>query len=312
MKRGIELKRKVCFSFIGLLLLATGCSQAEGKEPVFASFHSQMALDHHGAKAPVVLDVLLMNELSGENEKIRLNDYGYWPGRELDTGALADLAGGFAEAIDTPMKNPRLMTDGTFLPGEPRVILSEQEFVEKLSSIAPLEADVVMPIYLTEPNVTEEELKEMKTEEIASFTTYFDSSVAGRTENIRLSADAIHGTVLGPGDTFSFNHEVGERTVERGYKEAKEIVNKEFVMGIGGGICQTSSTLFNAVDQAGLSIVERFTHSREIGYVPTGRDATVSWGGPDFRFSNPFDKPIWIQTSVEGGAITVSVYVFTS
>ena len=81
-------------------------------------------------------------------------------------------------------------------------------------------------------------------------------------------------------------------------------------MGIGGGICQTSSTLFNAVDQAGLEMIERYTHSREVGYVPAGRDATVSWGGPDFRFRNPFSYPVLIRSSVDKqrGEIQVTVH----
>src|SRR5699024_7430780 len=128
-------------------------------------------------------------------------------------------------------------------------------------------------------------------------------------KNIVLSAEAISGIVLGQGDSFSFNDVVGERTAERGYKEALEIVNKEFVLGIGGGICQTSTTLFNAVDQVGVEIIERYTHSRDVGYVERGRDATVSWNGPDFRFVNPHPFPILIRASVnlEAGELRLIV-----
>ena len=90
---------------------------------------------------------------------------------------------------------------------------------------------------------------------------------------------------------------VGERTEARGYQPAYEIINKELVMGIGGGICQTSSTLFNAVDQIGIRITERHHHSLNIGYVPTGRDATVSYGTLDFKFQNTSGIPFLIKTN---------------
>ena len=101
---------------------------------------------------------------------------------------------------------------------------------------------------------------------------------------------------LGVGDIFSFNTTVGERTEARGYQKAKEIVNKKMVAGIGGGICQTSSTLYNAVDQLDVKYVEHHNHSLNVGYVPKGRDATVSWGGPDFRFENSLNVPLLLNS----------------
>src|SRR6478735_8465377 len=144
---------------------------------------------------------------------------------------------------------------------------------------------------------------------LASYSTRFRPSDTSRNRNVQLSAEAINNVVLGPGDSFSYNQTVGERTAERGYQPAPEIINKQLVMGIGGGICQTSSTLFNAIDGAGLQVTARSHHSKHVGYVPAGRDATVSWGGPDFKFTNNKDYPVIIKAyaNVNTGVLTVDV-----
>lgn len=91
------------------------------------------------------------------------------------------------------------------------------------------------------------------------------------------------------------------RTPDKGYMKAPVIVRGELSEGVGGGICQVSSTLFNAVDRAGLEIVQRYSHSRRVPYVPPGRDATVSWGGPDLRFQNKYNQPVLIRAKQHGG-----------
>lgn len=226
---------------------------------------------------------------------------------QVNEEAIVEFASDLASTIDTPMKNPTIDEFGNITAGESRVILSEKELIEHIHDLSPRTKRLQLPIYLTEPTVTSEQLEGIDEYEVASFRTYFDSSVEGRTKNIQISADAINQYVLGPGDQFSFNKVVGERTKERGYEEALEIVNKEFVLGIGGGICQTSSTLFNAIDAAGLEVVHRYTHSRDVGYVASGRDATVSWGGPDFVFENSLDHPVMIKAEVNQGELVVNV-----
>lgn len=226
---------------------------------------------------------------------------------QVNEEAIVEFASDLASTIDTPMKNPTIDEFGNITAGESRVILSEKELIEHIHDLSPRTKRLQLPIYVTEPTVTSEQLEGIDEYEVASFRTYFDSSVEGRTKNIQISADAINQYVLGPGDQFSFNKVVGERTKERGYEEALEIVNKEFVLGIGGGICQTSSTLFNAIDAAGLEVVHRYTHSRDVGYVASGRDATVSWGGPDFVFENSLDHPVMIKAEVNQGELVVNV-----
>lgn len=118
---------------------------------------------------------------------------------------------------------------------------------------------------------------------------------------------AINNVIVGIGDIFSFNTIVGPRDVTNGYQEAPEIIKGKLVMGIGGGICQTSSTLFNAVDRLGVKTIERHRHSKDIGYVPKGRDATVSFGGLDYQFKNTTGVPFVIKTYYHPGSLTVQI-----
>lgn len=158
------------------------------------------------------------------------------------------------------------------------------------------------------PPLTVQQLVRLKEKKLAEYTTFFRPSNVNRTHNIKLSSKAIDHKVVMPGEIFSFNKTVGIRTTQRGYRYAKIIVRGEYSEGVGGGICQTSSTLFNAVDKAGLKIIQQISHSRNVPYVPKGRDATVSWGGPDFRFQNDRSTPILIVSDVYKGAIRIAIY----
>ena len=151
------------------------------------------------------------------------------------------------------------------------------------------------------PRVDGELLAEIKEKPIGHYVTYYNARNRNRSHNIRLAAAAINNTVLFPGETFSFNAVVGKRTKEKGYLQAPIIVRGELAEGIGGGICQVSSTLFNATDRAGLYIVKRYSHSRNVPYVRPGRDATVSWDGPDFVFQNRYNQPILIRAQAVPG-----------
>ncbi|WP_180271516.1 VanW family protein [Fredinandcohnia onubensis] len=165
-----------------------------------------------------------------------------------------------------------------------------------------------VPIQRIYPRVDSELLSTIRVRQIGQYVTHFNSSNKERSTNIALSAAAIDSYVLFQNETFSFNKVVGKRTAARGYQPAPEIIRGELIEGIGGGICQTSSTLFNAVDRAGVEIVKRYSHSKRVGYVPPGRDATVSWYGPDFLFKNTYNQPILIRAKVYGGTLIVTVY----
>ena len=129
-----------------------------------------------------------------------------------------------------------------------------------------------------------------------------------RNTNVRLACEAINGTVLQPGEEFSFNKVVGERTEAKGYKGAAAYNNGEVVEEIGGGVCQVSSTLYNAVVKAGLKTTVRRSHTFEPSYVTPGTDATISWGGPDYCFVNNSSTAIGIRSSYSDQKCTVSIY----
>ncbi len=143
---------------------------------------------------------------------------------------------------------------------------------------------------------------------LSEFSTYYSASDKDRTTNLILAANKINGTVVMPGETFSYNTVVGERTIAAGYKEAPIYVNGQVVDGLGGGICQITSTLYNAVLYANLEVVERSNHQFVPSYVKASRDATVVYGSIDFKFKNNRNYPIKIVCSVSGGVAKFQIY----
>ncbi|MDP4161325.1 MAG: cell wall-binding repeat-containing protein [Bacillota bacterium] len=143
---------------------------------------------------------------------------------------------------------------------------------------------------------------------ISQYSTYFDPNQVNRTVNLSLAAKALDGKLLAPGERFSFNKTVGERTAEAGYKEAMIIEGDVFTPGLGGGICQVSSTLYNAVRLANLEILERHQHTLPISYVPPGQDATVAYPVLDFKFRNSLGVYILMRSSVEGNTLTFKLF----
>lgn len=220
-----------------------------------------------------------------------------------------DLARGTetSTGYDQTMELDRLAENGQIIKGNPGVILKESELVDSIMKASENGGEVHLPLYEMASHYQEEEISTLSEVALASYTTYFQASEQGRSKNIELSAHALNNIIVGVGDYFSFNTMVGERTEEKGYQSAYEIVNKQLVLGIGGGICQTSSTLFNAVDQMAVRITERHHHSLSIGYVPAGRDATVSYGTLDFKFQNTSGVPYLIKTFYESGALTIEI-----
>lgn len=165
-----------------------------------------------------------------------------------------------------------------------------------------------LPVVEVHPQITNDTLTHIKEKVIGRYTTRFNPGNTPRVNNIALSSQAIDHVVVPVQGVFSFNEIVGIRTRERGYMPAPIIVKGEYSEGIGGGICQTSSTLFNSVDEAGLTVLERYVHSKDVTYVPPERDATVSWGGPDFKFKNDTNRPVLIESTVTNDTITITIY----
>ena len=169
--------------------------------------------------------------------------------------------------------------------------------------------EYIIPLKITIPEITLNDLgKEAFPQILGTFSTTYNTSNQNRITNLKLASEKIDGTIILPGETFSYNKVVGERTIAKGYKEAAVYAGGKVVDGIGGGICQLSSTLYNSVLYANLEITSRSNHRFLTSYVTAGRDATVSWGTIDFCFKNTRSYPIKITSEVKNGVVTTSIY----
>ena len=169
--------------------------------------------------------------------------------------------------------------------------------------------EYVIQLTITKPKITTAQIgSEAFPDLLATYTTRYDASDTNRTTNLRIACQKINDKVVLPGETFSYNKTLGERSTATGYRNAKVYENGEVVDGIGGGICQISSTLYNAVLMSNLEVTDRSNHQFVTSYTPAGRDATVVYGQTDFKFKNPRTYAIKIKAGISGGVATVSIY----
>ena len=183
----------------------------------------------------------------------------------------------------------------------------DAEEAKKLLAESEWGSTVTIPFVQTQPEMTTEALNERLFRDTLSTFTAESSSNAGRKNNLKLACQAVNGIILNPGETFDYNTALGKRTTDRGYKAANAYVGGETVQTIGGGICQVSSTIYYCALMADLEIVTRRNHSYPSTYIPLGMDATVSWGGPEFRFRNNTQYPIKIVATASGGDTTIAL-----
>ena len=167
--------------------------------------------------------------------------------------------------------------------------------------------NINIPVIKSEPNITRKSL-EKYTYKRSEFITSIETSSTGRKFNIRKALNSINGTHLTKREKFSFNNCVGRRTADKGYKNAKIILDGEFVEGIGGGVCQVSSTLYNAVLLSGLNVISSQKHSQRVSYVKAGFDAMVNYGTSDLVFENNTEGDIYILCKYTDSKITISIY----
>ena len=166
-----------------------------------------------------------------------------------------------------------------------------------------------IPLIITKPTKTTQDIgTEAFPDLLATFSTKYQASNINRSTNLRLASNKINGTVLLPGEEFSYNKTVGQRTVEAGFKEAAIFNAGRVENGLGGGICQISSTLYDAVVMANLDVTVRRNHQFVTAYIKAGADATVVWGSQDFKFKNSRKYPIRITATAEGGIATVQIW----
>ena len=168
---------------------------------------------------------------------------------------------------------------------------------------------MTIKLEITKPDVTMDNLNDILfADKLGTCTTNYNAANLNRSNNLQLAGKSINDVILKPGEEFSYNATLGERTVKNGYKEAHVYSGGEVVDGLGGGICQISSTLYNAVLLANLEITSRTNHMFYPEYVKPSLDATVAWGSIDFKFKNSRETPVKIKASVSGGVATVSIY----
>lgn len=184
----------------------------------------------------------------------------------------------------------------------------QKEITNKINSNKELSVNIEAPIEIVTARITGDKLSPINSRIAGYSTNYGSISSPERANNIVLSTQSINGLVMLPGDVFSFNEVVGERTAQRGYKAAPVIIGNQVDLGLGGGICQVSTTLYNAILRANIKPVERSHHTLPSHYVPLGLDATVDYENLDYKFKNTLDYPIYIEGSTYGGNITFNIY----
>ena len=235
--------------------------------------------------------------------------------QDYDHEALRVMVDGIANYVETAPVNSRVESFDfntktfTFSEDRPGARVSADVLYTRLTGL--LDSGVTSTTVRVEPekvlaDVTRTEL--MNTFGLISAYTTSTTNNANRNKNIELSAKAINGITVMPGEIFSFNGATGERTAAKGYKEAPAISGGQSKDEVGGGVCQTSSTLFNAVVRADLEIIERNPHAWPSSYIEKGFDATVNWPGLDFRFRNNTEWPVFIVAGYSNRKITVNIY----
>lgn len=218
---------------------------------------------------------------------------------DFDASVYADPVDAHFEIVDNEVKVVN-ETNGRYI--------NKEEAAALIPNVKEGGEPVEIPFYYSYPSVLSADLNgKLFANTMASYSTSYASSGSNRASNVARAASLINGKILMPGDVFSFNDTVGRRTVANGFKTAPEYVDGKTVDGIGGGTCQVSSTLYNAVLYADLEIVTRTNHMFTVAYVANGQDATVADSGPDFKFKNNSPYPIKISAYTGGGQITVAI-----
>lgn len=306
-----ELEKKVTVDGIAI----TGMSREDARAAILKNYPWAMKVTYNDDTYEVTdliagkVDSLLNEIYAGEPKE----------SYTLDTNGLEEAVQAEAAAAaarwDKKAKNGSISSydassDKFLFTGAESGLAVDQEKlasdINKAVKAKDFDAVIEASVNAVEPEFSEAAAKE-KYKTLATFTTKTTAN-SKRNTNVKLSAQAINGTILQPGEEFSFNGTVGQRTEAKGYKGAAAYNNGEVVEEIGGGVCQTSSTLYNVVVRAGLKTTVRRSHTFEPSYVTPGCDATVSWNGPDYKFVNNSSAAIGIRASYSDQTVTISIY----
>lgn len=230
---------------------------------------------------------------------------------EFDQTVLAEFVKGVEQEINIEMKNSEMQrVNGKFTGTKEQIgqkLNSEQAVSAASDAIKnQKEEKIALVVDKLEPQYTQEFFEKMNNV-IGTFSTIINNS-AGGTTNIKIASSRINDKLMYPGDILSYYETLGPTTAAAGFQLAPIIVNGQLEDGLGGGVCQVSSTLYNSVLLAELEIVERHNHSRPVGYVQKGMDATMAGDYLDFKFKNSTEYPIYIESYVQGNKLTVTIY----
>ncbi|MCC0636273.1 MULTISPECIES: VanW family protein [unclassified Clostridioides] len=243
---------------------------------------------------------------------IRINKLSLKIESGYDEAKLSAQVSSVADSINVKMKNASVSVGSGGLNYTESVIGREFDLASNKESIynmiknkehKPLE----LKVNLQKPDITTEQVKSVNSV-IGQYSTTYSQSVSGRAYNVALSARKTSDVLLMPGEEFSYNKLTGPSNKANGYKDAPVIVYGKLEQSAGGGVCQTSSTVYNAALLSGMEITQVTNHSSASTYVPRGRDATVSDGGLNLKFKNPYNHPVYIKNYAGGGSVSSIVY----
>lgn len=229
---------------------------------------------------------------------------------DISSIKVEDVIDEIGQDIDIEPKDAKIRITGG------NIEISEEQIGQKVNKESLSKAiinniydlkNIEVPIDMAKPRYTKDYYKRINGI-IGEYKTTFVNSSESRANNIRLSSKGLDGKILHPGESMSYNEVLGPITKGRGYKDAPVIINGSLVPGVGGGICQTSTTLYNALLLADMTITERSPHSIPINYVPKGTDAAVAEGYKDLKFRNDHDFPVYINAKVVGRSVYFQIY----
>lgn len=226
--------------------------------------------------------------------------------------ALKEWVETVAKELDTAAVNSAMVrANGAFILSDEKSgwKMDQEKALQELSSLVEMKEEGTISIVAREvkPQITKA-MNESATTLLGSFSTRFSGGAKGRNENLRVGCEHINNTIVLPGEVFSMNKALGPQTYANGYRDAAVIVNGKIEDGLGGGVCQVTTTLYNAVIFAELPIVERRNHSLMVAYVPLGRDAAVAGNYTDFKFKNDTDYPLYIEAFTTDKEVIANVY----
>ena len=230
----------------------------------------------------------------------------------FDEVKLSKSLENIANKINIPVKNAKLYISGGSFNVTPSTTGKEFDVASNKEAIyeainSKKYGEVNLKVNDINPKISTSMVKSVDTL-LAEHSTKFSTNLFGRAENIRISSNRISDVLLMPGEVYSYNNLTGIRTIANGYYNAPVIINGDLEDAPGGGVCQTSTTLYNAVLYSGLKIEQVKNHSITSNYAPRGKDAMVNDSGSDLKFSNPYDHPIYVKSIVNGDTITCQIY----